>query len=298
MSMNNPYGGAGGFGGSARPSPSPSGDPAGFNQAPNPLIGDEYMTALIRAIKMAGYNPSSPSPTIAKLFNRGKQLVQELLLEVGKPGGNPDAATSAPDMLNMLAGLIRSAMTGGKVFGGAGKEDALQNLMSLVAGSGSDQGTVGKNFLAALFSDPNSASNLFQEARYGNLAEPFQRTAARSLVDLLDTYSRQQEANPDAVPNFLATLLGKPGGSLSVGAPSMLPSGLGGGAGGATPGAPAGIGAPGAAPGQQPFQPLLGGAPMQPIPPAIAAGGQDPTQILRQMQQLGAQSYLTPGAGY
>jgi len=291
--MNDPYATMG----SGRPSTSAVRDPSGLNQAPNPLISDEYEQALLRAMKMAGLNPSSLNPNVSKVMQKGKQLVQELILQAGK-SGNYDALASAPDMLNMLAGLIRSAITGGKVFGGGDKEGALSTIMNLVnQGAQGSTGSVGGDFLAQLMASPSSAMNLFSEAKYGNLADAFQRTATHSLLGLLDNFYQQQEQNPSGMPNFLATLLGGQSGAVSsLGAPSMLPSGIGGGVAGGGSGGPQAAVAPPVNPsalGQgnppplgalSPYQqPLLG------APNGFAPPGQDPTALLR---QLGMGSYL------
>ena len=304
MSMNDPYGmGPGGYRSGGRPATSAVRDPAGLNQAPNPLISDEYEQALLRAMKMAGLNPSSLNPNVSKVMQKGKQLVQELILQTEK-SGNREALASAPDMLNMLAGLIRSAITGGKVFGGADKASALESIMNLVnQGAQGSTGSVGGDFLAQLMASPSSALNLFSEAKYGNLADAFQRTATHSLIGLLNDFYQQQQDNPSGMPNFLATLLGGQSGTASnLGTPSMLPSGIGGGvAGGGSGGpqaavappvspSPLGQGTPPALGALSPYQQPLMGAPPNMLPP-----GQDPTAILR---QLGMGSYLGGGAGY
>jgi len=222
----------------------------GLFQSPNWLY--QPQDAVVRAMRMQGYNPASFSPVNQQILRNSQNLVSTLFGQMagGSDLGQMPDITNNDDMLNRLGELIKQGAGGGRIFGGTSPQ-TLANFSQAVAASNAGTTNPSINAIAQYLYDPTRALNLTQSLLYSGLAPQFQQAAAAPLANLSDYYQRLLEQGQDYNRTIIDVLLGAPvyghaPGSVGVPLPFQ---------------ASAWRYAPGGTPGLQPTQPMINPVP-------------------------------------
>lgn len=197
----------------------------GLIPPPDPIT--DPTAAVIRALTSMGFNPGSFHPFVKAVMSRAKDLANELVLK-SAAGGNAGLEDLADPSkaISALTSIVGRAGSGEKIFGG-GTSGSLQNLVAAAQrGNQSESASPGDRFIAALLGDSGRAAGLYQESLYGGMTPKFQSAMSAGLINGVDAYARQQEANPKtAAENFLQFLIGQlAAGGAGAGAPGAYTS--------------------------------------------------------------------------